>query len=78
MCIYIANDLQPSEIHFNTIFEEHIWVKVKLMSNDWLLVGNIYRSPSSNNSTSTSNLCDLIDLVCSTKQSFLLLTGDFN
>lgn len=78
MCIYIADDIQPSEIHFNTSFEEHMWAKVKLMSNDWLLIGNIYRSPSSDNGTSTSNLCDLIDLVCSTKPSFLLLTGDFN
>jgi len=79
MCIYIANDLQPSEIHFNASFEEHMWVTVKLMSNEWLFIGNIYRSLSSDNShASTSDLCDLIELVCSTKPSFLLVTGDFN
>ena len=55
-----------------------MWVKVKLTSSDWLLVDNIYHSPSSDNNTSTSNVCDLVGLVWSTKPSFLLVTGDFN
>ena len=32
MCVYFADDLQLSEIHFDTNFEEHVQVKVKLKS----------------------------------------------
>ena len=45
ICIYIAEDLQLSEIQFDNNFEVHMWVKIKLLSNEWLVIGNYTAAP---------------------------------
>ena len=47
--IFVHHKLQASQIYFNTPhFEDHVWANIKLQGSDSLLVGCIYRSPSSN------------------------------
>jgi len=52
---------------------EHVWVNNKMQDSDTLLVGCIYRSPSSD---SISSLCDLLGQLGG--YSYLLICGDFN
>ena len=59
--IYVSNKLSASEVHFNNyISPEHVWIKINLRGHDSLLVGCVYRSPSSNLQQSTSALCELL------------------
>ena len=75
--IYISNKLLVSEVTFDGYpHHEHIWISVKLMGQDQLLVGCIYHSPSSDPIQSTSGLCNLLSEV--KEFSHLLLCGDFN
>ena len=75
--IFVHHKLQASQIYFNTPhFEDHVWANVKLQGSDSLLVGCIYRSPSSNIDTSTASLCSLFADI--TYYSHLLICGDFN
>ena len=61
----------------NHSFEEAIWIRIKLQGSDNLLVGNIYRSPSS---TTDNNLLlnDLMSAAVDLKSTHLLVAGDFN
>lgn len=75
--IYVSEKLSFSEVHFDTCnFVEHIWIQVKLRGHDSLLVGCIYRSPSSDLHQSTINLCDL--MLSIQGYSHVLICGDFN
>ncbi len=55
----------------------NIWCTLKLKDNDKLLLGCIYRSPSTNNE-STHSLCNLLQEVDEAKPSHMLIVGDFN
>lgn len=66
--IYASEKLSFSEV--NTNFDEHAWIKITLRGHDSLLVGCIYRSPSSDKLQSTINLCDLLSSI----QSEILIT----
>ena len=61
-----------------TLFEESIWVNIKLNGKDKMLVGCLYKSPSSH----TENLEGLNKLIIEVSKmkefSHLLITGDFN
>ena len=72
---FVAHYLQSCEVLFYSNFTEHL---IKLDSNEYLIIRTIYRSPSSNNFTSTSYLCDLMKLVYDTKPAYVLIAGDFN
>ena len=75
--IFVHHKLQASQIYFNTPhFKDHVWANIKLQGSDSLLVGCIYRSPSSNIDTSTASLCSLFADI--TNYSHLLICGDFN
>ena len=59
--IYVSKRLSFCEVHFDSYnCIEHIWVKVTLRGQDSLLVGCIYRSPSTNPHQSTTELRDLL------------------
>ena len=62
-------------ISFN--FEESLWVRIKLKGCDTLLVGNIYRSPSSTYENNLK-LNELLRKAMELKDSHILLMGDFN
>jgi len=75
--IYVSSKLSVTEVTFNGYsHHEHVWISIKLMGHDTLLVGCIYRSPSSHSLQSTLGLCDLITEV--NVHSHLLICGDFN
>ena len=75
--IYFSEKLPFFEVKFNNYScVENIWIKITLRGQDSLLVGCIYRRPSSNPYQSTSDLCDLL----ASLQGYLhvLVCGDFN
>ena len=55
-----------------------VWITVDLKNNDHLLVGAIYISPSGNRSQSMLDLSELLESVCQSRPSHLLIVGDFN
>jgi hypothetical protein len=59
------------------VFEESVWVKIKINSHDTLLIGCIYRSPSSKRENNME-LCNLLNSALSINSSHLLIMGDFN
>ena len=74
----MADYLHPTQVTYHSVFKEHLWTSISLDNTENLLIGNIYRSPSSDKFTSTNELCDLINCVNNTKPSYLLIVGDFN
>ena len=74
----MAECLHPFQVSYLYGLNEHLWINISLDNKENLLVGNIYRSPSSNKFASTNDLCNLLNQVCSTMPSYLLVVGDFN
>lgn len=77
LIIYIRSNIMAREVRFKANFQESLWVEVHLKDGDLLLIGCIYRSPSSvleNN----SQLINLIKEVARYKPTHILITGDFN
>ena len=61
--ILVRSGLSPTEISFPGIFQESLWLKMKLANHDSLLIGAVYRSPSSDGHQSTDALCQLLETV---------------
>ena len=77
--IYTRDRLSATKISFeNSNFEEQLWISIRLRSQDKLLLGGIYRSPSTDTTTSTKQLCLLLKIVTDTNPSHLTIMGDFN
>ena len=76
--IFVSKHFSAVEVLIkNSNFKDHIWASIiNLQGHDKLLIGCIYRSPSTSMETSISSLCSLLDCV----QGFthLLICGDFN
>ena len=58
-------------------FHESIWLRISLMEGDSLLLGCIYRSPSSSTSDN-DNLIDLLNNVGENKAYHKIILGDIN
>jgi len=76
---YIAHGIQASLVDIPSAFNEYLFLLLKDTQsvNRSILLGNIYRSPSSNQ-VNDYELCDLLDLI---QQKFpipKLIVGDFN
>ena len=39
VAIYVNDDLHADEVKFQTVYDDHLWIKVKLRNNDTLLCG---------------------------------------
>lgn len=74
LCIFVADYLQSSEILFDPNFTKYLWVKIKLDSNEYLIIGTIYTVVPH---LIILDLCDLMKLVCDTKPAHLLIIGYF-
>ena len=78
ICIFVNCRLRAREISFlGSAFREHLWVEMHLEGADSLLIGCLYRSPSS----SQQNADELIAALrhaCSLNHSHLLIVGDLN
>ena len=75
--LYIKKDLCPTQVELESPLKDHVWCSIKLINNDSLLVGCIYRSPNCDRDKSE----DLNKLLCKAsdfKATHKLLMGDFN
>ena len=61
----------------NKDYSESVWLRVKLKNTNSLLIGSVYRSPSSSN-VNNEKLTELIQSAVSYKDSHILILGDFN
>ena len=60
--IYTRDRLSATKISFeNSNFEEQLWISIRLRSQDKLLLGGIYHSLSTDITTSTKQLCSLLN-----------------
>ena len=75
--IYTKTCLNATILNFDTTYKDHIWCQVKLLNNNMLVIGCIYRSPNCSRQEFTI-MTDLIKEVTNTKPSHLLIMGDFN
>lgn len=77
LVLYIRRELEPQEVNMSTDFEECIWAKIKLRNSNELVIGLIYRSPTSTalNNESLNKLCSEVN---SQGFSHQLIMGDFN
>ena len=75
--VYVKNNVQANPVEFSSKFQESVWISVKLVGGDELLVGCIYRS---NSGTDENNDCllKLLNEVNDAKYSHVLIMGDFN
>ena len=74
----MSSDLKPSRCEaLDTDFEESVFVECRLSGNEQLLIGLIYRSPSST-VDNTARLNELLQKAADRKPSHLLIMGDFN
>ena len=78
VAILVKRRLNPAQLFFCNPFEEAIWIKIQLKGNDHLVLGVVYRSPSSDGHQSTDHLCKLMKDVHATKPTHLVIIGDFN
>ena len=58
--IYVKDKLYFKEVQLKSIYDDHVWVEIRLMNGDSLLCGCIYRSPAKDRTESTKNVCDII------------------
>jgi endonuclease/exonuclease/phosphatase family metal-dependent hydrolase len=79
VCIYTAKEMRTSECDFNKdiSFQECIFVKLHPNEKDTILVGCIYRSPSTDEENN-SKLVKLMREIDKTSASHILIMGDFN
>ena len=76
--LYVKNELGVVEVESGSRFKESVLVKINLRGNDKLLVGCIYKSPSSSEEN-LSLVNDMIRNINSTQvYSHVLVVGDFN
>ena len=79
ICIYVKDLLKTSLKSFCDVeLVEQLWIQVQLEGADLLVIGCLYRSPSANGRHSVKSLVKLLNTVCETNPSHLLVTGDFN
>ena len=76
--IYTSQKIAAKEVEIeDSDFEEHIWCRINLKGKDTLLIGCVYRSPSSGRDM-TPKLCNLISKVAKMNSPRMVIVGDFN
>ena len=79
ICIFASLRLQTTEVSFpGCHFKEQLWIKIPLQGPDQLLIGCIYRSPSSNGHLPIKNLIELLQASSSSVFSHIVVAGDVN
>ena len=61
--LYIHESIEATQVDIDTDFVESVWVTIRLVSGDKLLVGCIYRSPNGQDSNDDSLRKLLTDVV---------------
>jgi len=70
--IYVNSSLRSSLVNVDTNFNENLFIRI----NDEIIIGNIYRSPSSK-AENNEELCKLIHYI-SNEYTHFILFRDFN
>ncbi|KAK2147853.1 hypothetical protein LSH36_534g01000 [Paralvinella palmiformis] len=79
IAIYVSNSIDHlvTEISLNTTYEETIWLNIKLKGKDKLLLGCVYRSPSSTGQNNIK-LFNLLQQIPEYDSTHTAIAGDFN
>ena len=79
VCIYYNTNLsvQECKVLNDYSFEESCWCTLLLSTNEKLLLGAVYRSPS-NTENNPKTIVNLINSAMSIKCDYTLIVGDFN
>ena len=77
MVLYINNFIKAIPVELKTDFEESVFVSIRLVSGDMLLVGCIYRR-SIGTDINNERLLNLLSEINGMQYSHILLMGDFN
>lgn len=75
--LYVKQTLHSSEMDNNKEECDSVWCKVKLLNDDNLIVGVVYRSPNLNENQN-NQLITSISKIVESKPSHLMIIGDFN
>ena len=78
--LLVRKDLRPSyfpTFNRSDVFEDSIWCTIPVSSSKRLLIGCLYRSPSSS-PLNNNRLVDLFDNVAAEQIDYKVLVGDFN
>ena len=75
--MYVADEQESEIIEIDSLFKEVLLIQIKCKTGCNLLVGCIYRSPSST-ADNDSLLCHLINQICAYRNSEPIIMGDFN
>ena len=70
MAIYVRKELLAEEVKVITKFQEGIWISIKLNAKDKVIVGCVYKTPSSKH----ENLDELKSLMRNVSQMDRVLT----
>ena len=79
VCIFVKDRLRcvPFASPSSKVIEA-LWLSVSLQGNDTLLLGCVYRSPSSCLEVGTAEICNMLKCVYESAATHILITGDFN
>lgn len=79
VCIYHKTNLSVTDVELvnSCNFNESVWIRLKLKGTDSLLIGSVYRSPSSP-SDNNDQLNNIIREAVQLRDTHLLIAGDFN
>ena len=77
VAIYVRAGLCAERVTLQSDFKESVWCRIKLRNNDSLLIGCVYRSPSSVD-TNSRELLNLFEIARDSRDSHKLIMGDFN
>jgi hypothetical protein len=77
--MYVKQELKAVEVHMDTEFHENVWVSINLADKSRLLLGCIYKSPSSTEENHR-HLNQLLLSVSGMQKTYnqTLIVGDFN
>ena len=75
--IYVRENLKTELLNLNTLFNDHIWVKIYMREIKPVVIGCIYRSPNSNPENNKA-LIELLEEANNISNSNLVIVGDFN
>lgn len=77
MALHVKDSIRSSEVNSGTCSDGSLWCELKLKDRDKLIVGVVYRSPSSTEEQNKKLEIKIAEVV-SSKPTHLLIMGDFN
>ena len=73
----IKKEIQTTQLEPTEPFDESVWCMMLIKDSERILVGTIYRNPSSD-TQNAQRMCPAINEMCGKDCSQVILCGDFN